>query len=279
MNVTAGLTLNTLRINKDIVALESGILTSMSNLLANTFPTISREFTGFVGRFNAPSETVALTSDQNKFLHEINNYKYLDIAPIRAFVPEGMDTTYIAYFTALKDATEHCEHIVETTMNDYALFLGSLINNTDSKFDTTNFVPVYKTLNANRDKLNDRLAKCFLMGSTKAEVTIGDVISRNTDWKEVFELSEKMLKEIQMVNRSKLDKKIVECVQLISIIQNKIKRNEFEGISPQAINNLSEGAFQIASELEFYSVTHYRVLAATTSVNRTIENFRKLFSK
>ncbi|EKD22668.1 MAG: hypothetical protein ACD_84C00015G0001 [uncultured bacterium] len=55
----------------------------------------------------------------------------------------------------------------------------------------------------------------------------------------------------------------------------KIKRNEFDGMSPEIIRNLSDGAFQVASELEFYSVMHYRVTAYANAVTRTAEHFEK----
>lgn len=279
MEPTVDYSLNTLRINKEVVALEAGLLSNVADLLRNIFPTISKEFTGLVGKFSTPEKVVKLTSSQKAFLKELEQHTYLNIAPLAAYVPEGMDVTYLSFLDVLKDATEHCEHLLDVTMVDYCKFLGNLINNADAKLDSSSLVPIYKNLQVNREELNKRFLECFKHGSSRTEVSIGNVVSRNSDWPKIFELTEDVNREIEMVDREKLSKKILECVQLINVIQNKIKRNEFEGISPEAVNTLADGAFQIASELEFYSVIHYRVIAITTAINRTIEHFQEVFKK
>jgi len=62
----------------------------------------------------------------------------------------------------------------------------------------------------------------------------------------------------------------------LETILDKIKRNEFQQMSPEVINNLSEGTYQMARELEFYSVIYFKVQVFINSINKTIDHFKSV---
>jgi hypothetical protein len=62
------------------------------------------------------------------------------------------------------------------------------------------------------------------------------------------------------------------------MIIDKIQKNEIEHVSPEVTQNLAFGAYEVAREIEFFSVVYYKVLALTTSVDATtvkVNNFIK----
>ena len=271
--------LKTMNRQRDTIAMEAFLSNNLPGLLKDIFPAMVTGFTNFTSQF-APSEpAIALTSKQSEFMKELSKHSYLDIAPLTAYVPEGLSVKYLDYATFLLEAVNHIAHIGTVTLPAYSTFLSQVISNTDQKFSTTSFERTYSEMDSKRKILNLDLGVCFKQGSTKTDVTIGDVVSRNSDWPMVFKTTENITHVINSVDRKALHKKISECAELLTVIMNKIKRNEFEGVSPQLVKNLSDGAYQMASELEMYASLHYKALTYVESVNRTIARFKEIFSQ
>lgn len=274
--------LNSLRIETSRVSLESFSGADVKQLLTNTFPSIVSNVKEFFAGFtpaNANNPAIILSFNEAAFIKEVSTHSYLDIAPLAAFVPEGLDVTYSKYSEELMPAVAHASKILSGVMTSYSTFLSQLISNSDLKLSTQSFEKIYTELTKEREKLNVEIGKCFKRGSTKAEVTIGDVVDRNADWHNVINSADVMLKLINGVDRKALNKKINECSDLLDVILAKMNRNEFEGMSPEIIRNLSDGAYQVASELEFYSVTFYKVMAYSASISNTVEHFENVFEK
>ena len=122
-------------------------------------------------------------------------------------------------------------------------------------------------------------AACFKDGSTKAETTYGEVVDRNNDWGQIFPKVDGMTKTINSVSRTAVAKKMRECTEMLDVIMRKIERGDFANVSPQVAMNLSNGAFEVASELEFFAVTHYRVQAMAGAIDNTVQHVTKSLSK
>lgn len=269
--------LNNMRIQSKQVSLEAFSGGDIKSLLTNTFPGIVEDVKSFFNKFSPNEPGIGLTSNEYAFIKDLSKHSYLDISPLTAYVPEGLDVTYLEYSEVLLGVVDHSVNIL-SILGEYSAFISQLINNNDGKLSTS---PLLRQgdLEKARAKLNSELGKCFKHGSTKAEVNIGTVIKRNADWEHVFKNTAGLSKLINSVDRKFLNKKIQECATLLDVVIEKSKRGELEGMSPQALSNLSSGVYQVASELEFFSITYFRVLAFTTSVDRTIKHFEEVFDK
>lgn len=267
------------------VALEAGLVQDLQGLIRNVFPDIKAELTGFFQRFMPDEKGIALTSRQNDFLREITKHPYLDIAPLGAFVPEGLNVNYLDYLEVLTPAVIHAvgEHAKEGELsggvgaiNDYVSYLGALINIHDHQRSTKDFEREVKVREAERTTLNKELGKCFKLGSTRTDVSVGQVVSRNNDWEKVFHQSDALVKAVNSVDRKVLNKKIAECTSLLDIIQKKIERQEFDTVSPETVKNLAGLAYNMAAELEFYVAIYYKVAALAEAINRTVQHFENV---
>jgi hypothetical protein len=268
-----------LRVRRDLVALEVFSIADVTGLLGKVFPTIQAEFNGFVGKFasTGQDENIKFTTKERDFLKEIATRPYMDIESLHAHVPEGLAVPYLQYLDSLELAVRHASAVMEDVLAPYSVFLAQLVTNTEQKFDSKRIDQTYPNLAKERDSFNKSLGGCFTPGSNKAMVKYGDVVNRNADWREVFRRSEQIVTMINKVDRRALDKKIVECTKLLDVIMAKIGRDEFEGVNPQVVSNLAEGAYQVASELEFYSVTHYKTEALAAAIGRTVAHVLEVF--
>lgn len=268
--------INALRIERDRIALEASVSLNLQSLLKDTFPSIVAGFAGFVGGFSPKAPAIQLTSKQSEFIRELTKHPYLDIAPLAAYTPEGLNVSYLHYLQKLTPAVLHAVQILPT-LSEYATFLAVLLTNTDQKFASSPVPRKFADMEKNRQLLNHDLGVCFFKGSTRTERTMGDVVDRNNEWTAVFHQSDELVKQVNSVDRGALNKKVAECVELLEKIKTSVEKGNLEGVSSSVVVKLADGAYTVASELEFYVVTYYKVAALAESINRTVAHFKKVF--
>ena len=251
---------------RKVVALEAFALQDIAGLLRRAFPAIRKGFED-IGSLISPAERpVAFSADQKKFLELLAGQNYVTLSPLPAGVPQGLKVPYLVYAEVLSEAVSHAAQILDE-LSRYTLFLGRLVTNHDFQYSADYNPGYYGQLQRQRDDDNQKLGQCFQTGSTRTERTYADVVSRNADWKAVFEVANRLATEINHVDRTIIMKKIGEAVHLLDVIEKKIARNELEDVSPGIVTELSEGAYQMASQLEMYSTVWYKVQTFVTAVN------------
>jgi hypothetical protein len=252
---------------------------NISRLLHDTLPSLVEDTKGFLSSFNASEPGIVMKVNPREFVKEINKHSYLDISPLAAFVPEGLDVPYQQYAIVLEAAAMHASNVLSGIMNTYTVFLAQLISNPDAALSTASFNREHDHLEKQRQEFNMVLGSCFKNGSTKTEVSIRDVVERNAEWEEVIKTSSTIMDLVNNVNRKTLNKKITECSLYLDVILEKTKRGELKNLSPEGIKNLASGAYNVACELEFYSATYYRALTYINCIDMTAEHFQKIFKR
>lgn len=264
--------LNELRTASDYVALEAyhteGI--NLGELLRKVYPNITKAFTSFINVFNPGEPGITLTSKSKDLIRVVSKIAYADINQITAYVPEGMDASYLNYSSALLSVASHAAE-VQSLLGEYSTYLAMLINNKEQALSTSNNIRLYKARQKTREDFQKLLGGFFKNGSYQTEVPYGRVLARNNDWPLVYSRIEDLTKLTNSVDRKALNKKIVETIELMDTVIKMIKNDELGNVGPEVVSELAEGAFQIASELEFFSNIYYRTLALTTAINRTTD--------
>lgn len=263
-------------IQNDQITLEAFSSTNISQILTQTFPTMLKDIKSFFGVFSPSEKAIDLSRDQRKFIQKIEATKYSNIISLNAYKPEGLDVTYLVYCVELNKASNHVFKLLNEILNPYTTLLSQLLTSTDKQLSTINLVSFYKSLEKNRGDLNIELGKCFKKNDFKAETNYGSVVDRNNDWEKIFLEINEINKSVNSISIKDLNIKIKECSELLDRIINKIKRGEFNNMSPETITNLSNGAYQVARELEFFSVIHYKASTLTNSIQMTIDELSKI---
>jgi hypothetical protein len=265
---------------RDIAALEAfqfGAV-NVSSLLERVLPTLTTGIAGFVGRFSATDHGVKLKANRYEFVKELTTHKYMDLAPITSYVPEGLDKTYLEYGAVLKAAADHASH-VEEYLADVSSYLGGILSNRDNRMGGKSKIPKYIGIEKERNELNESLGHCFKNGSTRAEVAYSEVVDRNNDWLHVFDLVDSISRMMNAVNRKRLNDRATDAVNMLTKIMELHKKGELEGLAPEVIGELSEGTFQAACELEFFAIVYYRSMNLASCVDNTVDNIRRIISQ
>jgi hypothetical protein len=261
------------------VSLEAISGADIKSLLTETIPGIIGEVKGYFNKFLPSQPGITLNFNQNDFIKEMNKHSYLDISPLRAYVPEGLEVTYLEYSEELLESAMHASNVLNGVMSAYTVFLSQLISNSDAKLSTSSFLATHKDLEKKRIRLNEEIGECFGKGSTKAEVSIGEVINRNNDWEKILKNSDAILKLVNNVDRNTLNKKVKECVTMLDVIMEKIKRGELDNASAETVKNLSDGAYHVACELEFFAITVYRAMSFAGALELTAKHCVEVLKK
>lgn len=273
-------TLQHLNHQREWVALEAEVASGtfdVAGLVDRFLPQAKELFAGFVSRFSPSDPAIALTRDQREFMRVIEAVKYLDLAPTTAYVPQGLEATYLDYLNMLGPAVDYAVKAGER-LSTYTAFLAMLLTNRDHRFSAQDNAVIYKEMERTRAGLNQDLGSCF--NSTHvAESRYDKVVARNSDWTQVFHSLEKITTEVNRVDRKQLQKNAHDASDLMSKLIDVIQRNEMNDSSPNVVLEMADGAFQIASELEFYATIYYRVLALATAVNETTFNIKRIFKQ
>ena len=268
--------MNTLRHDREWIAIESehSLSINFSDLIHRFLPNARGIFAGLVTKFAPDAEGIVLTRDQRDFMLVVESHKYMDLAPIVAFVPEGLDT-YMHYMNVLGPVAEHVSKVQER-LSAYSTYIAMLLTNKDERFATTNSAIAYQGLESERAAFNKDLGACFKNGSHTTDVRYGDVVERNTDWTLVFHSAAQLSDKLNGVNRKGLVKTLQDTVHLMDRLIEAAKRDDFKGASPTMLSELADGAYQMASEVEFFAAVYYRMMALTASIDRTTKNILKL---
>lgn len=266
---------NTFRLTHEYVALESFADPNTGSIFGKAFPVIREGFSKFVGMFDEQEKAPALTSEQRDMVKSLTKQKYLDVADLTAYCPEGLDVDLVTYTKFLEQAVDHVSLTYNKLSPEYVMILGRLINQPDYKLDSRETETIFKGVQKNREEKMHDVGKCFKKGSTKAVTTLGDLVQRNNDWQEVFQRTEAINIVIGKIDRRKLAKSIKEITDMMDMIKSKMERGELENISPQVVRGISEGAFQLASEIEMYAAVHYRVMELNGTLNATVAHYNK----
>jgi|SRR6185312_4360652 len=254
---------------RDLVALEAYVVSDLSGLIQRIFPSVKGGLDGFKGMFSQ-EPAVALTGNEKSFLNTVEKRSYPNMMPLTAFVPEGLKVTYLEYSAALYPGVEHARGSV-AVIDEFAVFLAMLVSNRSSILETATRKKQYAELMLQRERVNKDIQACF-NDTTRTTVKVEDVVKRNADWKPALEAANGLTKSINLIERSHLSKKVNECSELLDRISRLVNENYFDKVSPEVLLDLSDGAYQVAAELEFYSIMYYRVQAYAHAVSRTMEH-------
>lgn len=264
-----------LKIQRDIIALEAFSITSPSQLLNGFFPSMVKNLTKFVAKLKPASSSVKLNIDKKKLTTQLGAVNFLDVSDTPIQAPDGYlaGKNFKDFSHDLVKASEKLSDIENKLLNPFSVYLGKLISSTEHKFDTSNYFTLLNEFGKNRDTTMVTISSYFGNGG-QAKV-LGDIFDRNSDMESTVLNLEVASHLMGSVDKEKLNKKVTEIVSYLNVISEKIEKDELGGISKEVVKSLSEGVFQIASELEYFTVIFYHVLAANT----TVENISKSIYK
>lgn len=217
-----------------------------------------------------------LSQEQQRFLALLDKASFAEVRQLRADVPEGFCGNFLAYATALADVASQLTNLAAEVLTPYTVFLAQLMGTSNLALLTQDRQHVYVGMTKEREDGEKALGTFFKTGRKEATQRIGEVMARNGDWSPLFEQLRKASDAINAVNRAQLTQLIDQAEDYLGVLHEQLAQGKMAHVTPETSKALAEGAFQVASHIEFYSLVHFRVLVLTEAVKATVERVNKI---
>lgn len=261
------------------IALESEFLGNMVKTVSNYFPAMMEHMAPLVGRIGSTQSDMkkGLTHVEGKIADAINALDYAGhTSYFKIEVPEGFQGNTVQYLSALHGAFEYFKNVTAPGMDDYYILIASILTNKEAKKSLKDHSVGFAALAKGRVAMNDNLGSFFKEKSTEAMSTFGKHFKNNEELAHAFKMATALEQDLESL---KLDT-VKDKTQRIADTMEKLVQQADEGkiayLTTQVVAGLTQGAFEIASQVEFLSVNVYRALGILKSLEVTTERMERL---
>jgi hypothetical protein len=112
---------------------------------------------------------------------------------------------------------------------------------------------------AEREHYQKEIGQFFTHGSTTAKSSVGECFTRNADWKPFLNGLGDLRRDAELTKPDVVQATVKDIMDLLDALKNAVHAGELDSSSAATLKNLSEGTLSAAREVEFYSVTMFRV--------------------
>lgn len=261
---------------------------SISEAINNGFTSLSQMYNSILGQL--PSiisgfSKMPLTSDlgevklkraDRKFVEKMAKANYNETRLLVTYTPEGLKVSYLDYLTVLSGCVDEIKNIKTAVIDPYLTFLSVLVSHPGALRLSDSKQFEYAHLEQVRAEHYEKISDCFKTGSTETKSTVGKMVARNADWNDVIRLAHKLKDDLDSINRNNLDTAVKQCRSYLDTLQHKLEQNKDEGVSVEVAERLSAGAYQVASEVEFFAIVYFRTITLLAALDRSIEKLMEI---
>jgi hypothetical protein len=270
-----------LGVQRDLVK-QAGILTysqeDLSGMMTKILPSIKVGLKALVNYFDTTTSTAgtSLTGAQHTFLRDLQGRSYGDILTISMPVPMGLNAPYLDYLDVLEKAANFTCQEVPEILGEYSTYLAGLVSTNHAMLESMNLNVKYVRQEKDRELYTDRMA-AMLNGGVIATRPIKEMIKRNADWEKVISRTDALSMRLNQVDRTALNKKIKDAYDLLELLNKRVVGGEMNQVTPEVVMHLSEGAYQLGKNFEFFSVVYYRASVLNATIAEDIRHLSDCF--
>lgn len=251
------------------ISLEANVLSNMITVVRNVFPDLLTKLSSSLNlcsNIKKDELTVNYTKEQKFVLENIVNKQYLDLAELSSLTPEGFQGKYLDYVQCLDTSVNELINITNDVLKPYSVYLSQFISTKDFKLSTKDNTKLYQNLSNKRNEQILSLNK-FKSNTDSAKDKIGNLITRKQDIELLYKAKTQLVDKINTIDLTIVEDSVKRCVDLLNIIIEQINNGDIVNITPEVTKNLAYGSIEIAREVEYLAMIHYKVLVFNTVVD------------
>ena len=173
-------------------------------------------------------------------------------------VPEGFVGNYVNYARELFNVLDYTLTASLPAIDAYYARLGNLITNKDPKLSNKDITKEYQLLAKDRVAANGKLTAFFLRGSNQAQNKFSKIFNNTEEVAELFRLRHKMVDSIKEYPLSKVKKTSEKITESLDVLIQLANTGKLDYITGAQLKNITEGAYEIARQIEFFAINYYR---------------------
>lgn len=262
---------------RDGISLEAGVIDNIMQTVTKYLPNLSSGFSEKVNKFKSDTNgpVIETSKDYKQSVELLKSVSFLSLEQIPVFVHEGFNAKLLDFVPVMNATIDSMSSVVELVA-DYRTFLGSVITNSDKRLSLDNAMVKYAKKKKDMDSLSTTIDKFYKANSYKTKVYFPEVFDRNSDVEAFFKAMDTIKNRLNTIPLGKIRSDVDVCVELLDLFISRVESGDITNISPDVIKNLSNMAYLIALEVEFFAANYYRLNIFITTSNNLNELLKKL---
>lgn len=265
----------------EMIALEAGFVSNMADTAKNLLPDFRFKLIGLGNRIkelldDGKDISDTLTRRQRKALEVIKQLDFLVYGVRMISIPEDFEGSFVDYSRELVKVCDEVMRDCNGFIQDYDDILSSFITNKNDKSIITRHDALFKKIKTERDDITKRLTHFFPrhVGKSKAKMT--HVIKRFADLPELFSNTNQLTDKHKTIGLEQIKQSVDHCAQLLEIIIRSLQSGETTSVTPEAVQNIATGAYEVGKYIEVLSVFYFDVVVFLNCVNGMLEDFENM---
>lgn len=206
----------------------------------------------------------------NKMEKYVSSLPYTETMIMRAEIPEGLNVPYLTYLGVLIKAQERANKVIENVIRPFEIMVANLITDEGFRNGFTVEVKQFKNIERECEATVKELGACFEKNSYKASATFASVVKRTGDWKEVFSQAKQLRVLYQDFPQSEVTKRLNVLYENLDVLVTQISKDQYRSIEKRTREELANGMYIVAREIELAASTTYSSRVLLTALNDTI---------
>jgi hypothetical protein len=246
--------------------------TAISNFFKEVLPNVKKSMANSFSKLKS-DDYPELAKESRVFLSKIAPHNYLATREFRCYIPSGFRGNYSEYLAVLHGCATHSSGVSKRVLSDYATKLATAVG-TSVNYES---LKVDEKVRKNRMELNEAVSHFFAATSNQStESTVKHHVARNSEWADIFVYLEKTKTHIDSHPIAQIRCEIKKIEAYFEAIYEQYVEGKTKGMTREQLINLADLAYEMAEEMEFLAITHYRFL---TMENALLTTMRFISSK
>lgn len=189
---------------------------------------------------------------------------------LKVYVPTGLSVTYPEYVSVLEESQNAVDRLEKSLLVPFSDWISKMLS---SPVELSSLRPSNAPKGiefSDIEGIRKQVGNCFDNRKGRGEKSLGEAFRRVADIELVQNNTNAIIERLAKINRRELASSVEELSSLLARLVRRIESKE-EGyeISNQVIKLLSDMVYQVAVEVEHYSVYVHSIEALTNALNDT----------
>jgi hypothetical protein len=206
------------------------------------------------------------------FARRIQPVSYVDLRDVEVVVPPGLKTDFARYAQVLLKSAEFASTFRVEVLDPFTRWLAGKVSDPSSLNSLRPSLEIEGYKKRPYEARMKELIGCFDEKSDDGLVTYGKALKRNADWTEVMVTSDKIQAIFLKDDDALIQQQVAKVSDLLDLLMKRIAEEpETYQLSSAVITSISNTAFAVAREIEFYGLVRYRTGEFAHALNATIK--------
>lgn len=193
-----------------------------------------------------------------------NDYKHLvaaDYVPLSRLPLDGMEGftgKYTDYTPVVRHGLDYYKRSLDEALNFYKTLVGSIVSNKSSRNEWTDLTHRFKESEKTRLSEDKDNARFWREGSHEAVTTVGAVISRLADLRQLDEDAAALASALAACDLKAVQQRVNDINDITNLLVMGMDDGSITDLSKPQVLNLAAGITELAMQVEHYAVAVYR---------------------